>query len=45
MMHKNKDENLQDIFRKAIESFKMVNANESPKNIIIFRNGGEYLYE
>jgi len=45
MMHKNKDENIQDIFRNAIENFKMVNDNESPKNIIIFRNGGEFLFE
>merc|ERR1711862_820148 len=45
VLHKNKDETIQTIIKKAVQSFKSANDNKVPANIIVFRNGGEYLYE
>jgi len=45
IMDKNKDETMQTVFRKALQNFKLMNDNKFPSNIIVFRNGGEYLYE
>ena len=45
IMDKNKDETMQTIFRKALKNFKLTNDDKYPSNIIVFRNGGEYLYE
>ena len=45
IMEKNKDETMQTVFRKALQNFKLTNDDKYPSNIIVFRNGGEYLYE
>ena len=47
VMHNNKNETngIKTNLRNAIEAFKSLNDNKPPTNIIIFRNGGEYLFE